>query len=73
MATLMYKIANEEHIEVTEVKPELAQQRPCVSAIINKALIKDPDARYQSGAEFARDIQRCAKQTQAQAQAAAAK
>ena len=71
MATLIYKIANEEHTEVTQAKPELAKQQPCVSAIINKALIKDPDARYQSGTEFAHDIQHCAKQTQAQAQAAA--
>jgi len=38
-----------------------------VSAIINRALEKDPDKRYQNGAEMARDIQRCAKQTQASA------
>lgn len=65
MATLMYKIANEEHTEVNELRPELAKQRPCISAIINKALQKDPDQRYQTGAEMARDIQRCAKQAQA--------
>ncbi|MGE0859603.1 MAG: CHASE2 domain-containing serine/threonine-protein kinase [Gammaproteobacteria bacterium] len=64
MATLMYKIANEQHIEVTTLRPELAKQRPCVSAIINRALEKDPNKRYQTGAEMARDIQRCAKQTQ---------
>jgi hypothetical protein len=27
--------------------------------IIGKALTKDPDARYQTGAEFARDIRTC--------------
>jgi CHASE2 domain-containing sensor protein/predicted Ser/Thr protein kinase len=64
MATLMYKIANEAHIEVTSLRPELAKQRPCVSAIIDRALEKDPTKRYQTGAEMARDIQRCAKQTQ---------
>ncbi len=64
MATLMYKIANEAHIEVTSLKPELAKQRPCISAIIDKALEKDPTKRYQTGADMARDIQRCAKQTQ---------
>jgi serine/threonine-protein kinase len=64
MATLMYKIANEAHTEINQLRPDLAQQRPCVSAIINKALQKDPDTRYQTGAEMARDIQRCAKQTQ---------
>lgn len=67
MATLMYKIANEEHTDVGELRPDLTKQRPCISAIINKALTKDPDQRYQTGAEMARDIQRCAKQTAAQA------
>ncbi len=64
MATLMYKIANEAHTEVTTLRPDLAKQRPCVSEIINRALVKDPSKRYQTGAEMARDIQRCAKQTQ---------
>ncbi|MGE0484778.1 MAG: CHASE2 domain-containing serine/threonine-protein kinase [Gammaproteobacteria bacterium] len=65
MATLMYKIANEAHTEVAQLRPDLAKQRPCISAIINKALEKDPEQRYQTGAEMARDIQRCAKQSQA--------
>ena len=73
MATLMYKIANEAHTEVNEIRPDLAKQRPCISAIINKALEKDPETRYQVGAELARDIQRCAKQAQTQSQTAAAK
>ncbi|MEX2480705.1 MAG: serine/threonine-protein kinase [Gammaproteobacteria bacterium] len=64
MATLMYKIANEAHTEVDELRPDLTKQRPCISAIINKALVKDPERRYQTGAEIARDIQRCAKQSQ---------
>lgn len=62
MATLMYKIANEPHIDISQIKPELAQQKPCLSAIINKALQKDVNSRYQTGAELARDIQACAKQ-----------
>ena len=62
MATLMYKIANERHQDVALVKPELAQQRPCLSAIIDKALQKDPGLRYQTGAEMARDLQACAQQ-----------
>ncbi len=62
MATLMYKIANEEHPQLESLRPDLTQQRPCISAIINKALEKDPEKRYQTGADFARDIQRCAKQ-----------
>ncbi len=72
MATLMYKIANEAHTEINELRPDLARQRPCVSAIINKALQKDPEKRYQTGGDIARDIQRCAKQTtQTQTQPAA--
>ena len=62
MATLMYKIANEPHPELGDIRPDLANQRPCLGAIINKALQKDADERYQSGLEMARDIQNCAKQ-----------
>ncbi len=62
MATLMYKIANEPHQDIAELKPELARQRPCIAEIINKALQKDVNKRYQTGAEMAKDIQTCAKQ-----------
>ena len=62
MATLMYKIANEPHQDIAELKPDLARQRPCLSDIINRALQKDVTKRYQTGADMARDIQACAKQ-----------
>ena len=62
MATLMYKIANEPHQDIFELRPDLAQQKPCIAAIIDKALQKDINLRYQSGAEMAKDIQACAKQ-----------
>ena len=68
MATLMYKIANEAHIEIATLRPDLAKQRPCISEIIDRALEKDPTKRYQNGADMARDIQRCAKQTQSPGQ-----
>lgn len=61
MATLMYKIANEPHQDVFELRPDLAKQKPCLAAIINKALQKDVELRYQTGAEMAKDIQNCAK------------
>jgi len=61
MATLMYKIANEAHPGLRQIRPELIEQRPCLSAIIDKALQKDVEQRYQTGLEMARDIQRCAK------------
>ncbi|MDQ8036621.1 MAG: protein kinase, partial [Pedobacter sp.] len=59
MATLMYKIANEPHASVFEVKPELSDVLPCIAAIIDKALAKDPDQRYQTGQEFAAAIKAC--------------
>jgi eukaryotic-like serine/threonine-protein kinase len=62
MATLMYKIANEPHQDVFELRPDLAKQKPCLAAIINKSLHKDVEQRYQTGAEMAKDIQNCAKQ-----------
>lgn len=60
MATLMYKIANEEHADITAMNPKLAQL-PCIAAIINKALQKSPDNRYQDGSEMASDIRNCMK------------
>lgn len=62
MATLMYKITSDEAPNVFDVKPELANERPCLKAILERALQKDIDARYQSGAEFARDLHTCVKQ-----------
>lgn len=59
MATLMFKIANEPHGAVTVLRPELPAQ---IDAIINKILHKDPDQRYQTGAEFARDVESAAVQ-----------
>ncbi|HTT07305.1 MAG TPA: serine/threonine-protein kinase [Gammaproteobacteria bacterium] len=61
MATLMYNIANEPHQDVFTVRPEISKTKPCLRAIINKALEKDLTKRYQTGAEMARDIQSCAK------------
>ena len=57
MATLMYKIANEEHAPATLLRPDLPE---CVDAVINKALQKNIDVRYQRGAEMAAEIRNCA-------------
>jgi eukaryotic-like serine/threonine-protein kinase len=57
MATLMFKIANEAHAPVTSLRPELPA---CVNTIIDKALQKKPESRYQHGADFARDLRACA-------------
>jgi len=56
MATLMYKIANEAHPKPDSIRPELPR---CVSVIINRALAKDPEKRYQSGAQMASDLRKC--------------
>lgn len=53
MATLMFKIANEPHVIATVVRPDLPES---LNAIIDHALKKNPDERYQRGAEFSRDI-----------------
>ncbi len=56
MATLMYKIANEAHPKPESLRPELPR---CVSVIINRALIKEPEKRYQSGAQMSNDLRKC--------------
>jgi serine/threonine-protein kinase len=56
MAQLMFKIANEPHLDIRKVKPELPA---CVAAITNKALAKDPDQRYQNGEQMAKAIRLC--------------
>jgi CHASE2 domain-containing sensor protein len=56
MAQLMFRIANEPHPDIRTVNPALPD---CVLAIIDKALTKDPDTRYQTGAEFAKGVRTC--------------
>jgi serine/threonine-protein kinase len=59
MATLMFKIANESHPDVLETKPDLP---PCFKSVLDRALNKDADQRYQTGAELAHDLRQCANQ-----------
>ena len=56
MATLMYKIANEEHPAADSVRPDLPR---CVAIIINRALAKERKKRYQTGEQMASDIAKC--------------
>jgi eukaryotic-like serine/threonine-protein kinase len=56
MASLMYKIANETHPKPDSIRAELPR---CVSVIINRALAKDPEKRYQNGALMASDLRKC--------------
>lgn len=59
MATLMYRITNEPHRPVHDVDPDLPG---CVGEIIDRAMQKDPDARYPDGRLMAADLRTCARQ-----------
>lgn len=58
MASLMYKIANDEHAPLTLIRPDLPT---CVDGIIHKAMEKDADKRFQTGKEMAAAIRECEK------------
>lgn len=53
MASLMFKITNEEAPDVTTIRADIPAQ---LSTIISKALTKDVEERYQTGTEMARDL-----------------
>jgi serine/threonine protein kinase len=59
MANLMYKIANEKHPDIRSYQPDLPS---CVSSIINRALHKVIDKRFQSGKQMATSMRRCFEQ-----------
>jgi len=59
MAQLMFKIANEPAPDIASVKPGVP---PALAAVIEKALIKDPDQRYQRCGEMAADLRACQAQ-----------
>lgn len=56
LASLMYKIANEKHPDVRMFRPDLPA---CVGKIVNKALHKEADRRFQRGSQFASALRRC--------------
>jgi len=58
MATLMYKIANEPHPAPESINPSVPR---CVTVIINRAMDKDIEKRYQTGKQMADDIAKCLK------------
>jgi len=55
---VMYSVAKNPHTDILTYKPDLP---PCVCAVINHALEKDEEKRYQTGAEMAEAIRQCAK------------
>ncbi|MFZ5755321.1 MAG: CHASE2 domain-containing serine/threonine-protein kinase [Pseudomonadota bacterium] len=63
---IMYKIATEPYPDPLEIRPDLKKTCPWVSIVIKRALEKDRDKRYQTGAQMAKDIRAClAKMQQA--------
>jgi serine/threonine-protein kinase len=60
MATLMYRIANEAHTPIGDVDAALPA---CVGEIIDRAMQKDPDARYPDGRAMAADLRSCAERS----------
>ncbi len=53
MAQLMFKIANEPHPDIRRIVRAIPDS---LAAVIDKALCKDIEQRYQTGAEMARDL-----------------
>jgi eukaryotic-like serine/threonine-protein kinase len=61
MASLMFGIANEPHPEIMEIRKGLKQAIPEISGIIDKALEKMPENRYQTGEELSKNLRKCLK------------
>ena len=56
MATLMFKIANEPHPDIISIRPNIPY---CLKQIIDMALQKNAQDRYQNGAQFAQALRNC--------------
>ena len=57
MANLMYMITHKKTPDPRLLRADLPD---CVVSIIRKALVKEPDKRFQSGRQMAQAIKRCA-------------
>src|ERR1700675_2221487 len=53
ITTVIYKIVNEEPVPPRQIDPSI---HPGISAIVMKALVKEPDQRYQSCREMLEDL-----------------
>lgn len=56
LATLMFKIVNESHIDIQTVRTDITS---CLKQAVDKALQKDKLARFQTGCEFAKALRDC--------------
>ncbi len=53
IGTLLFQIANDPHPDLLSIRADLP---PALKAVIDKGMAKNPDQRYQRGAEFAAAI-----------------
>lgn len=53
MASLMFKITNEEAPNIKLIRPDISD---AISVVIQKLLVKDIEQRYQSGSDLAKDL-----------------
>ncbi|MEO5339721.1 MAG: serine/threonine protein kinase [Magnetococcus sp. MYC-9] len=58
MAALLRQAVREPPVPLCEVRPSLP---PCLETLVEKALQKKPDLRYQTGREMTRDLIACVK------------
>jgi len=56
IATLIYQITNEKHPDPRKFRPEIPE---CIVKVIDKALKKNPDERYQRAKEMHDDLKKC--------------
>ena len=60
LAELMANIANNPHPDLLEEQPAIADLTPALASVIDRALRKNIEDRYQSGAEMLQDLLVCA-------------
>ncbi len=61
LAAISYKIVNDKHPDITTIRKDLPEG---IKKVIDKALHKNPEKRYQSGIVMKRAILRCLKAMQ---------
>jgi serine/threonine-protein kinase len=56
LAQLLYKIANDDPVDIRIERPDLTEE---LAVCLRRALAKKPEARFQTGADFARHLEKC--------------
>jgi serine/threonine protein kinase len=59
LAAVSYQVVNDKHPDIMALRPEVP---PCIKRLVDKAMQKNPDNRYQDGKAMKRAIQRCQKE-----------